>query len=352
MITLDILSPVGGRNGGIENVIRLWTENLDPKQFSLRVIHMAPGMRYLGNYDKAYAFTECEEQDINKKLQRFVQNYVWFIRNYGSPDICIAVNWPVMCLVADTVRTIVNGKFKILSWVHSRIGEYEKAGLGGIRQMICADAHLCISRNNENRILAEDGSARTYLVANPIVLQQFVEKPEQEHLLCYVGRLQDVKRVDIILEALYRAVNKWQLRIIGDGEETEELKKIVAYLHQEAQVEFLGWKSNPWDFCRDASALVAASEYEGFMLSGAEALSMGMTVISTPVEGLIDYVRPGINGYLFRQEDAVGLAQILDMIYEGRLPLCDRKVCRQSVEKYSIENYFMNIVPILHEVLQ
>ena len=28
MITIDILSPVGGRTGGIENVIRAWTRKL------------------------------------------------------------------------------------------------------------------------------------------------------------------------------------------------------------------------------------------------------------------------------------------------------------------------------------
>ena len=44
MITVDILSPVGGSKGGIENVIRLWKGNLDKDVFRLRVIHMAPGM--------------------------------------------------------------------------------------------------------------------------------------------------------------------------------------------------------------------------------------------------------------------------------------------------------------------
>ena len=44
MVTVDILSPVGGRAGGIENVIRSWTRNLDGDDFSVRVVHMAPGM--------------------------------------------------------------------------------------------------------------------------------------------------------------------------------------------------------------------------------------------------------------------------------------------------------------------
>lgn len=350
MITVDILSPVGGRNGGIENVIKLWTKYLDKRQFNLRVIHMAPGIKYLEGYEKAYFFAECEETELKKRLQYFVENYMSFICTYGEPDICIATNWPVMCLVADWVRKMSGGTYKILSWVHSRIVEYEKAGLGGAAHMACADAHLCISQNNEKNILALDSNAEIYVIGNPIVMQKFVEGPEREHVLCYVGRLQEIKRVDIILEALYRAEHKWHLKILGDGESADELKKIVSYLHQEEQVEFLGWLENPWAYCKDASALVAASEYEGFQLSAAEALSMGMTVISTPVEGVIDYVQPGVNGYFFKQEDAIGLAQILDMIYEGKLSLCDRNVCRNSVKKFSVENYFSNVSSILEKI--
>ena len=83
------------------------------------------------------------------------------------------------------------------------------------------------------------------------------------------------------------------------------------------------------------------------MLTGAEALSMGMTVISTPVDGLLDYIVPGRNGYLFEQYNAEELAKILDYIYDGTLSLCDRNICRQSVEKYSINNYFINVKKIL-----
>lgn len=54
MITIDILSPVGGRTGGIENVIRAWTRKLPGDEYDIRVIHMAPGMKYLEGYNKAY----------------------------------------------------------------------------------------------------------------------------------------------------------------------------------------------------------------------------------------------------------------------------------------------------------
>lgn len=36
MITIDILSPVGGRTGGIENVIRAWTRKLPGDEYAVR----------------------------------------------------------------------------------------------------------------------------------------------------------------------------------------------------------------------------------------------------------------------------------------------------------------------------
>lgn len=348
MITVDILSPVGGNKGGIENVIRLWKEKLDKNVFRLRVIHMAPGMAYLKGFNDIYAFEEFSEIDINEKLTHFTRNYAGFIKNYGNPDICIAINWPCMCLVADAARKVMECDYKILSWVHSRIAEYEKAGLGGVNELVAADAHLCINSNNERQIKNHDALAVTYVIGNPVKEYPLVSNIS-DNTMCYVGRLQDVKCVEVILEALYRAHHKWKFKIVGSGESEEKLKDMAEFLGQiqSGQVEFLGWKEEPWNYCSDSVALIAASEYEGFMLTGAEALSMGMTVISTPVDGLLDYIVPGKNGYLFEQYNAEELAKILDYIYDGTLSLCDRNICRQSVEKYNVNNYFINVKKIL-----
>lgn len=347
---IDILSPAGGRCGGIENVIKAWTKNLPRELYEVRVIHMSPGIKYLEGYDKAYAFAACEETDINAKLTHFTRNYAGFINLYGEPAICVAVNWPAMCVVADAVKRLLKLDYRIVSWVHSSIDEYEQSGLGGVREMLMADAHICINRSNERRIKEVNPEAVTYYAGNPVNMQEFIEKPADDNTLCYVGRLQDVKRVDVILEALYRAKNKWKLKIVGSGESEDELKEIAAYLKLQDQVQFYGWQDLPWECCKDASALVSASEYEGFMLTGAEALSMGMTVISTPVDGVVDYVRPGRNGYFFKNEDAAGLAHLLDEIHEGNMRLCNRIDCRKSVEMYSISNYFDNITRILEDM--
>ena len=173
-MVIDILSPVGGRCGGIENVIRAWTKNLPRELYDVRVIHMSPGIKYLEGYDRAYAFGVCEEVDINARLTHFTRNYAGFINLYGKPNICVAVNWPAMCVVADAVKRLLKLDFRIVSWVHSSIDEYEQSGFGSVREMLMADAHICISRSNERRIKELCPDAVTYYVGNPVNMQEFI----------------------------------------------------------------------------------------------------------------------------------------------------------------------------------
>lgn len=344
MIRVDILSPVGGLHGGIENVIKCWVKNLNAQEFDLRIIHMTPGTAYLDGYSKAFSF---EGSDKRIDMEYYVSKYSAFIGMYGAPDICIATNWPMMPVAASMVREQLGINYKIFSWVHSRIETYQEAGYGGLAHMMYADAHLVLNSHNKQKILNVKPDAEAYVVGNPINIPDVIYDVKEELQLVFVGRLSAEKRLDIVLEAMYRSKSDWKLRVIGTGPMEDEWKKIVEYLKLEDRVEFLGWKENPWEYCKDVVAMVGASEYEGFMLTGLEAMAYGIQVISTPVDGVVDYLKPGVNGYLFEQENAIQLAQILDYIASDQLPVCDPYVCRETAMQYSVQSYISMIEDVL-----
>lgn len=347
MITVDILSPVGGLHGGIENVIKTWVKFIDHDKFDLRVIHLTPGIAYLEGYEKAYQYVGPGDLQGDDILSYYLLAYKSFIEENGAPHICVATNYPNMSLVARETRNYTNTNFRIISWAHNNIKIYAENGRGGIEHLLCADAHLVLSKTTSNYISQYDSSAITYIVGNPVNIQDFVEKDSFTHSIAYVGRLDIIKRVDILLEAIYRAKSNWNLKVIGSDGQEEELKKISSYLKLDNQVEFLGWKNDPWNNVKDADLFILTSEYEGYALVCAEALSTGMTVISTPVDGVVDYIKPGINGYFFPINDAIALAQILDCLDAGTLPVCDRRTCRESIIDQSEENYMAMIMDIL-----
>ncbi len=200
MINVDIVSPVGGAEGGIENVIIAWTKNLDPEKFNLRVFHCHQGIRYLFGFPGAY----CVDIPFERAdYDHLVKSYSTFIEQYGAPDICIPTNWPMMVKACCDVRQKLDlHDMKVFSWIHNRIEEYEKEGLGGVPDMVGADAHLSLNHRMTADIRAVDPDAKIHEVYNPVNLQQVSDTEIDPLMLTYVGRLSFIKRVDFILEAM------------------------------------------------------------------------------------------------------------------------------------------------------
>ncbi|WP_026517137.1 glycosyltransferase [Butyrivibrio sp. MC2021] len=344
-IVVDIVCPTGGREGGIEDVIRTWTQNINDDTFDLRVMHMTPGVGYLDGYEKAY-FLKEEGDYMNPSY--CASGYSLLINQLGAPDICIATVSPMMSSVCDAVRKHNGLSMPVFSWVHSEIEKYRDYGHGGVREILHADEHFVINSTMAQEILDADQNAKVHNIGNPIVHEDIpsYEIPKG-NTISYVGRLAEEKRLDIILEAMYRARSKWNLNIIGDGEIKNEVEGWIKLLKLDKQVKLLGWKDNPLPYIRDSIAVVAASEYEGFMISGVEALSVGKMLISTPTQGVKDYLTDSVNGYFFDFEDAQGLASILDDLYSKKREIATPETCIHSVSKYSKEGYFANVKKIL-----
>lgn len=93
--------------------------------------------------------------------------------------------------------------------------------------------------------------------------------------LLYVGRLDPLqKRVDRVLslwKRVYKDFEDWDLIIVGDGPQAEELKRMASTLDR---VRFAG-RQDPAPYYRDASILCLTSDYEGWAMVLPEAMTFG-----------------------------------------------------------------------------
>lgn len=133
-------------------------------------------------------------------------------------------------------------------------------------------------------------------------------------LFLHVGRLAPEKDVGVLLDAFdqVRAAlppDTVRLLIAGDGPSAAALRRRAG-----PQVTFLG----AVDRARDLPALYAscdafvyASATETLGLVVLEAMASGLPVIATPVGGVADHLRDGINGVAFRAGDTAGCAQAM-----------------------------------------
>ncbi|HKZ07263.1 MAG TPA: glycosyltransferase [Methylomirabilota bacterium] len=135
-------------------------------------------------------------------------------------------------------------------------------------------------------------------------------------MLLYVGRLQPIKGLETLLEAMVHLPAGVRLLIVGGDQDEPEnghgeyLRGRVIALGLQERVRFLG--AQPQErlrlFYAAADATVMPSYYESFGMVALEAMACGSPVVASRVGGLTTTVRDGVTGYLVTEGDATALA--------------------------------------------
>jgi len=141
-------------------------------------------------------------------------------------------------------------------------------------------------------------------------------------LLVYVGRLQPIKGLETLLEAMTLVMPATRLMVIGgDADEPENghaayLRERVSALALAERVRFLG--AQPQRrlqlFYAAADATVMPSYYESFGMVALEAMACGSPVVASRVGGLTTTVQDRVTGLLVPEGDPSALAAALDTL--------------------------------------
>lgn len=137
--------------------------------------------------------------------------------------------------------------------------------------------------------------------------------------LLSVGRLTRQKGFDLLIEAIaLSGRSDLRLTLLGEGPLRPDLERLAEEHGVASQIEFAGFKVNPYpDFAR-ADAFVLSSRYEGFPNVVLEALACGTPVISTPAAGVAE-ILDGAPGCIVTDSiSAASLARALREFTKGR----------------------------------
>jgi D-inositol-3-phosphate glycosyltransferase len=179
----------------------------------------------------------------------------------------------------------------------------------------------------------------------------------------YVGRLEPLKGVDRLVEAIARlAPAHPSLRLIvvgGDGAEGapggegRQLAALAASLGVADRVELRGPSPREAlpDYYAAADLVVMPSAYESFNLVVVEALATGAALVVTPVGVVPGLVEHGRNGLIVAPGDVPGLARAIDgALRDDRLVARLRAAARPSVEGYGWESVALRMHALYDEV--
>ena len=138
----------------------------------------------------------------------------------------------------------------------------------------------------------------------------------------FVGRLVNVKRVDLFLQAarVLTADDPGTFRffIVGDGPLMAQLQAQAHALGVESACEFLGFQANCLPTLAQLDALVFTSDHEGLPMAALEALALGVPVVAHAVGGLPELIDAPMRGELVAEQDPQRYAAAIRTVLQRR----------------------------------
>ena len=206
---------------------------------------------------------------------------------------------------------------------------------------------------------------------NQAEARRFIGIPAEHQMILFVGRIQPLKGIDILLEALGlvkkrnpKLVKNVCVSIIGgdpnpDSEieqvEFQRLDELRKKLNIEDLITFRGAKDQDTlvYYYAAAEMVVMPSHYESFGMVAIEAMACGTPVIASDVGGLSFSIEDSYNGYLVPGRNPQALADKIALLLKYpvlRDQLSDQ--ARAWVERYSWTNIADELLEVFKGVVE
>ena len=197
--------------------------------------------------------------------------------------------------------------------------------------------------------------------------KEYIGIPKDEKMLLFVGRIEPLKGIDILIKAIAQMQKSdvlstcpHYLFIIGgdpdadDKEMNNEMSKLRELCNQLGvgdMVLFLGKRDQDslQYYYSAAEVVVMPSHYESFGLVALEAMACGIPVVATQVGGLQHLVQNGKTGFIIPDNDPIALEEKLTQL------ICNsslRDQMSRASAKYAKSFAWENIAERLLEIFE
>jgi len=201
-----------------------------------------------------------------------------------------------------------------------------------------ADVILVLSEQWKSDISKKCTNKNIVVLYNPIIIKNnYSDKNIQNGVeIVSLGRIgkrkgsYDIIKAAKILKA--RCINNVKIKLFGDGE-VEKAQKIINENGLEYIISVSNWISyeEKDNVLKNSHIYLLPSYHEGLPMSILEACAFGLPVISTPVGGIPEFIKDGINGFLVNPGDYKTLAEKIEFL-SGNINL---------INKMGHENFYL-----------
>ena len=357
------------KHGGAEKVLVNLVNNMDPEKYDITVqtlfdegVHresLKSHVRYLPGMKRSF-------RGNTTLLKCFPAAFLW--KRLVKEHYDIAVSY----LEGPTSRILsgcTDPSTRRIAWLHIELNTPQKAALGfrsageAERAYNSFDGIVAVSRNVRECFLAQ------LKVTTPVsvlyntneteeILEKCTEEPNDPAFLpgdqlsvCSVAKLTATKGFDRLLSALQtlkdRGITGHHVTVLGDGYQREFLEQTVRDYGLEDVVDMPGHVDNPYAILRQADLFALPSRDESFSLAVAEAMVLGIPVMSTRCTGPVELLKDGEAGCLVENSEEgilAGLEKILtDPDYYREL----QEKARRNTDNFDIDRQIALVEDLL-----
>lgn len=363
--------------GGAEKVLSTLVKHFDQTRYDVTVCAISGG----GKYEKEVA-DSVKYVSILKAPSSYTGIWkLWYVLKYK----CI-YEWLPMWLVYrlfvpkgyDVEVAFVEGfatkllaassnkRAKKVAWVHCDLKEFPWPVNTGVFKSLDEeksayskfDEVAVVSEASKDHFVEIYGLAdRTRCIYNPIDRTAIGElaslgqrDPEDSRFrFVSVGRLTEAKGYDRLIEACVRLMREgfdFELWIVGEGSDRALLEKQVKECGLTNMVKSLGFQKNPYQYLNQCDCFVCSSRTEGYSLVIAEAMCVGMPVISTRCAGPEEILDGGKYGVMVENSTEglyEGMKKVLAMQDLSRL----KQFSVERARSFDLEKTMQEVYEVL-----
>ena len=176
-----------------------------------------------------------------------------------------------------------------------------------------------ISKNVSYRLKKYNGLYSKVLYPPPKLLGEYRNDDFKDYIL-YVGRLNDLKRVDLLIDSMRFVKNNLKCLIVGEGIIKEKLIDLVNKYNLKEKVEFLGFVNDErlLDLYANCLCVFFAPLDEDYGFITIEAFNSEKPVITlSDSGGVLEFVKHEKNGFILN-ENPEEIANVFDYLYKNK----------------------------------
>jgi len=327
-----------------------------------RVIHLRGGperpMDRTQLYDSLPEFTNNLESFIIRNEEKYdvIYSHYW-LSGLAGERIKRTFNLPLvhinhtLAFMKKRVLESANREHPLRLRSEQHLAQLSDAIISSSRhEMQCLIDEYSIPRS-KIKVVFPGVNQTLFIPVDGVSIPQDMKRRKGERILLYVGRIDPVKGLMSVIDALSllkrddtSLYGLLKLVIIGGGRKDKELLQNKEYnrlqgaikkKNLEEKVVFLGSKkqSQLRRYYSASDALVVPSLYESFGLVAVEALACGTPVIVSKIGELGSLVQEGRNGSSFHSNDPASLADCLKFFFSQEKSIWKKQKIRSDVLK-------------------